>query len=66
MGTQARKQLKKARKELGLTQAQVAEKVGIIANHYALIERGEKSPSRETLKEIMRVLKIESLDIDSV
>lgn len=60
MGSQELKKLKKAREELGLTQAQVAEKVGIYVNHYARIERGEVNPSYDTLKAILKVLKINS------
>lgn len=66
MGNQARKQLKSARKSLGLTQAEVAKKAGIYVNHYALIERGEANPSNETLKAILKVLKLKYLDIESL
>lgn len=50
--------LKKARKSLGLTQEQVAEKIGITANSYARIERGDAKPSYDTLKAICRILKL--------
>lgn len=36
------KSLKKARKSLGLTQAQVAEKAEVSSNYYAMIDRGKK------------------------
>ena len=51
------KKLEKARKELDLSQAQVAEKVGINANYYARIERGVVNPSLKTLQQILKVLK---------
>jgi len=49
---------KKTRKNLGLTQEQVAEKVGITTNSYARIERGDAKPSYDTLKAICKVLKL--------
>ena len=54
---------RKARKNIGLTQSEVAEKAGIDVNYYAQIERGEKSPSLETLKDLMKILKIKYLKI---
>lgn len=62
-GSQELKKLKAARKKLGFTQVDVAEKVGIYPNHYARIERGEVNPSWDTLKEILKVLKIKSLSL---
>ena len=59
------KKLKKGRKQSGLTQLEVAEKVGISANYYARIERGQISPSLQTLKDIMNILKIKSLKISN-
>ncbi len=58
MGSDELKNLKKARKKLGLTQAEVAGRVGITANSYARIERGT-NPSYETLKAICKVLKLD-------
>jgi len=49
---------KKARKSLGLTQEQVAAKIGKTANSYARIERGDAKPSYDTLKAICKVLKL--------
>lgn len=51
--------LKKARKNLGLTQKEVASKIGIKANSYARIERGNAKPSFDRLKAICKVLKID-------
>lgn len=59
------KRLKKARKDAKLTQLEVAEKVNVSVNYYARIERGEVAPSLETLKDIMKTLKIKSLEISS-
>ncbi len=57
------KNLKKARNNANLTQAQVAEKVGIHVNFYARIERGEADASLETMKEILKALKIKSSEV---
>lgn len=57
--------LKRARKELRLTQVEVAEKAKVSVNYYARIERGEVNPSLETLKEIMAILKIKTLKIST-
>lgn len=59
MSSQDLQNLKKAREKLRLTQAQVAEKVGISTNHYAKIERGEVDPSLPTLRAIFKLLKID-------
>lgn len=50
--------IKKARKKLGLTQAEVAEKAKIHSNYYARIERGEEKPALDTLDNIAKVLKV--------
>lgn len=57
------KRLKKARRELGLTQVEVAEKADIHPNYYARIERDEANPSLEIFKDILKVLKVESSEI---
>ena len=58
------KTLKKARKSLGLTQAQVAEKIGISSNYYSMIERGKReNPGSKILKEIARILKLDPSDV---
>ncbi len=59
------KKLKQGREQMGLTQMEVAEKANISVNYYARIERGEVSPSLETLKDLMRILKIKSLKISN-
>ena len=52
------KTLKEARLKLGLTQAQVATKVGKSTNWYARFERGEENALQETREIIFKVLKI--------
>ncbi len=58
------KSLKKARKSLELTQAQLAEKIGISSNYYSMIERGEKeNPGSKVMSEIAKVLKLKPSDV---
>ncbi len=53
---------KAARKRLGLTQQEVADKAGIISNTYSRIERGKQKPKFETIKNIAKVLDINLSD----
>lgn len=58
------KTLKNARKSLRLTQAEVADKVGISSNYYSMIERGEKeNPGTKIMKAIAKVLKLQPSDV---
>lgn len=57
------KNMKAAREKLNFTQADIAEKVGINVNYYARLERGEKVPSLEVLKQLAKVLKLNATDI---
>ncbi|MGZ3458592.1 MAG: helix-turn-helix domain-containing protein [Archangium sp.] len=49
-----------ARERLGLTQAQVAKKVGLVPGVYGRIERGDMTPSVPSLRRICLVLGISS------
>lgn len=55
-----RNYLKKARKELGLTQSDVAKKIGISTNYYCDIENGNRQQEMKAtlLIELSTVLKI--------
>lgn len=55
------KRVKKAREELGKTQFELAEQIGISQNFLGDIERGLKLPSVDVLIKISNVLKL-SLD----
>jgi len=57
------KKLKEARLKLGLRQADVAKKADVSVNYYARIERDEENPTLETLKGILKVLKVKSSDV---
>jgi transcriptional regulator with XRE-family HTH domain len=57
------RKLKEARLKLGLRQADVAKKADVSVNYYARIERDEENPTLETLKGILKVLKVKSSDV---
>ncbi|WP_455441249.1 helix-turn-helix domain-containing protein [Streptococcus parasanguinis] len=50
--------LKKLRKDAGLTQVDVAEKLGISQPAYASWERGIKKPTQENLVKIAQILNV--------
>lgn len=50
--------LRSAREELGLSQEQVAEKVGITQPAYSFIESGFKTPSVATLVRLSNLLNV--------
>ena len=52
--------MKQAREAKGLTQKQLAEKVGLSASHISVIERGIKTPKLETFVEILNILKVDA------
>lgn len=57
------KKIKNIREKSGLTQAEVAKKAGINVNYFAVIERGEVSPSLEKVEKIAKALGVKSSDI---
>ena len=50
--------LKDLRKQAGLTQVEVAEKLGISQPAYASWERGAKKPTQENLVKIAQILNV--------
>ncbi len=52
-------QIKQQRKLLGLTQEQLAEKVGIDNKHLSKIENGLHLPTYKTLKKLSEVLQVD-------
>lgn len=50
--------LREARKATGMTQKEVAEKVGVARSTYALYETGERSPDVEVVKKLAEVLNV--------
>ena len=57
------RKLSKRRKELGLTQVEVAVDSGINSSYYSKIERGEVNTSLEILYKLIKSLKLKSSDI---
>ena len=55
--------LRKARKEHGLTQVEVADKAGISETYYAQIERAEKNPTTSVFVSIIKAIGVPSKDI---
>ena len=51
--------IKAKRKEMGYTQEELADKVGISAQHCSRIERGEYIPSLQTFLVIVEVLNLD-------
>lgn len=52
--------IKQLRSELGLTQEELAFKVGIDRSYMGFLERGERNPTLSTLVKIAKVLKVSS------
>ena len=50
--------LKARRKELKLTQKEIAERLGISFQAYSAWERGVKEPSKEKVKQLEEILKV--------
>ncbi len=57
------KRIKKKRKELEMTQEDVAYKIGISRAYMGYIEQGRNVPSIEILEKISKVLKINLSDL---
>lgn len=55
--------IQKRRKELDLTQEDLAEKVGISRAYMGFIEQGRNAPSLEVLEKISKHLKISLKDL---
>ncbi|MCM3663483.1 helix-turn-helix transcriptional regulator [Mesobacillus subterraneus] len=51
--------LSNARKELELTQQEVADKAKIKRQYYGMIENGDRTPSVSTAKKVSQVLEID-------
>lgn len=55
--------IRRARKNKGLKQVEVAVDAGINPSYYGKIERGAVNPSLEKLHRIIKALKVKSSDI---
>ena len=52
-----------ARHKQGLTQSEVADKAGMHPNSYAKIERAESEPSTDSLRKLIKALKINPSEV---
>lgn len=58
-----RTELRARRLELGLTQQQVAEKLGVTAAFYGMVEVGKRTPRLATAFEIARIMRAKVQDL---
>lgn len=58
MGEKFNENLKNARERRGLSQKEVAEKIGVAKSTYSLYESGNREPNVQTIKKIADLLKI--------
>ena len=68
MGEYFYENLKLAREQKGLSQKDVAEKIGVAKSTYSLYESGNREPNVQTIKKIANVLDVsadELLGIDT-
>lgn len=57
------KRIKKFRNEIGLTQEELAEKVGVSRVYIGYVEQGRNTPSLEILEKITKALKVSLSDV---
>ncbi len=57
------KRIKKLRAELGMTQEDLAEKVGVSRVYIGYVEQGRNSPSLEILERIAKALRVKIGDL---
>jgi transcriptional regulator with XRE-family HTH domain len=57
------KKVKKRRASLGLTQEELAEKVGISRAYMGFVEQGRNVPTLETLEKIAKALKVKIAEL---
>lgn len=57
------KKIQKRRKDLGLTQEDLGDKVGISRAYMGYIEQGRYAPSLEVLEKIAKQLKVRTSDL---
>ncbi len=60
------KNIKKAREEEGITQEELAEKVGVHVSYISRIERGVANPTHDLLESIGKILKMKASDLLSL
>lgn len=63
--SQALRKLRTRREELNLSQADVADALGVNASYIGLLERGERSPSVEVLLKLAEAVQVSPADLFS-
>lgn len=63
MGENFNENLKNARLKKGLSQKDVAEKIGVAKSTYSLYESGSREPNVQTIKKISDVLDVSADDL---
>lgn len=63
MGEDFNENLKNARLKKGLSQKDVAEKIGVAKSTYSLYESGSREPNVQTIKKISDVLDVSADDL---
>ncbi len=59
------KKIQKLRKNLDITQEELAEKINLSRTHIGHIEQGRKSPSIKVMEKLSRVLKVKISELFS-
>lgn len=57
------KKIQKLRKDTGLSQEQLAEKIHISRTHMGHIEQGRKSPSLKVMTKLAKILRVNMSDL---
>ena len=63
MGENFNENLRYAREQKGLSQKDVAEKIGVAKSTYSLYESGNREPNVQTIKKISDVLNVSADDL---
>ena len=63
MGDNFNENLKNARERKGISQKDVAEKIGVAKSTYSLYESGNREPNVQTIKKIADVLNVSADDL---
>lgn len=63
MGDNFNENLKNARERKGISQKDVAEKIGVAKSTYSLYESGNREPNVQTIKKIADVLSVSADDL---
>ncbi len=57
------KKIQRVRRQIGISQEELAERVGVHRNHIGRIERGETNPPLPLIQKMAKVLKVSGKDL---